>query len=220
MNMASSTVFESPHPRVRVLVADDHEVMRLGIRNLLEVHPGWSICAEANNGQEAVEKTLQFHPGRDHHGHHYAGDERPRSGQPNYQETAGNPRHSVLAAPVRRFVSPLQDRWDSRSGGQGRCGARPGAGGRDSFGRRNILPWPKNHFELTQDFGWRAYRRGRRWPVMGSYQRLPFAPSRWGTLSSTSVKQSPLSGICCRPTRKIAYNILLVSRTIRWNSPH
>ena len=43
-------------------MADDHEVMRLGIRNLLEVHPGWSICAEANNGQEAVEKTLQFNP--------------------------------------------------------------------------------------------------------------------------------------------------------------
>ena len=64
MNMAPSTVSDSPSPppRVRVLVADDHEVMRLGIRNLLEVHPGWSICAEANNGQEAVEKTLQFHP--------------------------------------------------------------------------------------------------------------------------------------------------------------
>jgi DNA-binding NarL/FixJ family response regulator len=62
MNMATTTVYGSPHPRVRVLVADDHEVMRLGIRNLLEVQPGWSVCAEANNGQEAVEKTLQFHP--------------------------------------------------------------------------------------------------------------------------------------------------------------
>src|ERR1700737_1066048 len=62
MDMATTTVYGSPHPRVRVLVADDHEVMRLGIRNLLEVQPGWSVCAEANNGQEAVEKTLQFHP--------------------------------------------------------------------------------------------------------------------------------------------------------------
>ena len=62
MNMATTMVYGSPHPRVRVLVADDHEVMRLGIRNLLEVHPGWSVCAEANNGKEAVEKTLQFHP--------------------------------------------------------------------------------------------------------------------------------------------------------------
>lgn len=34
----------------------------MGIRNLLEVQPGWSICAEATNGQEAVEKTLEFRP--------------------------------------------------------------------------------------------------------------------------------------------------------------
>lgn len=60
--MEPTTVYGSPHPRVRVLVVDDHEVMRLGIRNLLELRPGWSVCAEANNGQEAVEKTLQFHP--------------------------------------------------------------------------------------------------------------------------------------------------------------
>ena len=62
MLMATTTVHGSPHPRVRVLVADDHEVMRLGIRNLLEVKPGWSVCAEASNGQEAVEKTLQYRP--------------------------------------------------------------------------------------------------------------------------------------------------------------
>ena len=60
--MATTLVYGSPHPRVRVLVADDHEVMRLGIRNLLEVQPGWSVCAEATNGQEAVDKTLQFRP--------------------------------------------------------------------------------------------------------------------------------------------------------------
>ncbi len=41
---------------------DDHEVMRMGVRNLLERRTGWSVCAEANNGQEAIEKTLQFHP--------------------------------------------------------------------------------------------------------------------------------------------------------------
>jgi DNA-binding NarL/FixJ family response regulator len=63
MNMAPTmTVPNAPQPRVRILVADDHEVMRLGIRNLLEVQPGWSVCAEASNGQEAVEKTLQFRP--------------------------------------------------------------------------------------------------------------------------------------------------------------
>jgi CheY-like chemotaxis protein len=62
MNTTTDSTYSSPHPRVRVLVADDHEVMRLGIRNLLEVQPGWSVCAEASNGQEAVDKTVQFHP--------------------------------------------------------------------------------------------------------------------------------------------------------------
>ena len=47
---------------VRILIADDHEVMRLGIRNLLESRSNWSICAEASNGREAVEKTNQYHP--------------------------------------------------------------------------------------------------------------------------------------------------------------
>jgi DNA-binding NarL/FixJ family response regulator len=62
MSMATTTVYGSPHPRVRILVADDHEVMRMGIRNLLQFRSGWSVCAEASNGQEAVEKALQFHP--------------------------------------------------------------------------------------------------------------------------------------------------------------
>src|SRR5947199_10819999 len=58
---------QSSHPStasapVRILVADDHEVMRLGVRNLLEARPGWSICAEASNGNEAIEKTLASRP--------------------------------------------------------------------------------------------------------------------------------------------------------------
>jgi len=62
MSMATTTVYGSPHPRVRVLVADDHEVMRMGIRTLLQFRSGWSVCAEASNGQEAVAKALQFRP--------------------------------------------------------------------------------------------------------------------------------------------------------------
>jgi len=46
----------------RILIVDDHEVMRLGLRHLLESRPQWDICAEACNGQEAVEKTLQYDP--------------------------------------------------------------------------------------------------------------------------------------------------------------
>lgn len=62
MSVAANTVHGSTQPRVRVLVADDHEVMRMGIRNLLQLQSGWSVCAEASNGQEAVEKALKFQP--------------------------------------------------------------------------------------------------------------------------------------------------------------
>ena len=48
--------------QVRILVADDHEVMRMGIRNLLEAKSNWNICAEASDGQDAVEKALQCDP--------------------------------------------------------------------------------------------------------------------------------------------------------------
>jgi two-component system, NarL family, nitrate/nitrite response regulator NarL len=36
--------------------------MRLGIRNLLEARMGWSICAEASNGEEAIQKTAECGP--------------------------------------------------------------------------------------------------------------------------------------------------------------
>jgi len=62
MISAGSTPRRAAQDKVRILVADDHEVMRLGIRNLLESKPGWSVSAEASNGKEAVEKTLQHPP--------------------------------------------------------------------------------------------------------------------------------------------------------------
>lgn len=59
MVSASSHPQRAAQDAVRILVADDHEVMRLGIRNLLESKPGWHVSAEASNGKEAVEKALQ-----------------------------------------------------------------------------------------------------------------------------------------------------------------
>jgi len=47
---------------LRILIADDHEVVRHGIRALLENHPGWEVCGEAVDGREAVEKTRELHP--------------------------------------------------------------------------------------------------------------------------------------------------------------
>jgi len=47
---------------LRILIADDHEVARQGIRSLLESRPGWEVCAEAKDGREAVEGATKFKP--------------------------------------------------------------------------------------------------------------------------------------------------------------
>lgn len=47
---------------LRILIADDHEVARRGIRALLENHPGWEVCGEAKDGREAVELASRTNP--------------------------------------------------------------------------------------------------------------------------------------------------------------
>jgi DNA-binding NarL/FixJ family response regulator len=49
-------------PTLRILVADDHEVIRLGVRSMLEAVEGWTICWEAVDGREAVEKAKELKP--------------------------------------------------------------------------------------------------------------------------------------------------------------
>jgi DNA-binding NarL/FixJ family response regulator len=47
---------------IRIQLADDHALIRRGLRELLETHIGWSICGEANDGREAVELALTLAP--------------------------------------------------------------------------------------------------------------------------------------------------------------
>jgi DNA-binding NarL/FixJ family response regulator len=46
----------------RILIADDHEVVRRGIRALIENHAGWEVCGEATDGTEAVQKARELRP--------------------------------------------------------------------------------------------------------------------------------------------------------------
>jgi DNA-binding NarL/FixJ family response regulator len=48
--------------RLRILVADDHELVRRGIRGLLCARRGWTVVGEAMNGREAVEKANRLKP--------------------------------------------------------------------------------------------------------------------------------------------------------------
>ncbi|MGC1108051.1 MAG: response regulator transcription factor [Candidatus Acidiferrales bacterium] len=46
----------------QILIADDHEMMRTALRNLINSHAGWQVCAEAKNGSEAVAQAKELHP--------------------------------------------------------------------------------------------------------------------------------------------------------------
>src|SRR5580693_5237143 len=48
--------------RLRILVADDHELVRRGIRGLLRARRGWTVVGEATNGLEAVDKANRLKP--------------------------------------------------------------------------------------------------------------------------------------------------------------
>lgn len=47
---------------MRAIVADDHEVVRRGVRALVESHPGWTVCGEASNGRDAVRLAQELRP--------------------------------------------------------------------------------------------------------------------------------------------------------------
>jgi CheY-like chemotaxis protein len=46
----------------RILIVDDHEIFRRGLRSLLESHPDWEVCGEASDGRDAVEKARELQP--------------------------------------------------------------------------------------------------------------------------------------------------------------
>jgi DNA-binding NarL/FixJ family response regulator len=47
---------------VRILLADDHDIVRHGLRHLLEREPGWEVCGEARDGRQAVEMAEALAP--------------------------------------------------------------------------------------------------------------------------------------------------------------
>ncbi|HEV7258883.1 MAG TPA: response regulator transcription factor [Bosea sp. (in: a-proteobacteria)] len=47
---------------VRVLIADDHDIVRRGVRSIIESRPGWEVVAEAQDGREALDLALETKP--------------------------------------------------------------------------------------------------------------------------------------------------------------
>jgi DNA-binding NarL/FixJ family response regulator len=47
---------------IRILIADDHGLLRKGLRDLLEAHPGWLVCGEAVDGRQLVLRAEELKP--------------------------------------------------------------------------------------------------------------------------------------------------------------
>ena len=46
----------------QILIADDHEVVRSGLRAIIETRADWIVCGEASNGRDAIALTLKMKP--------------------------------------------------------------------------------------------------------------------------------------------------------------
>ncbi len=56
------TVPEGAAMKLRILLADDHEIVRRGLCALLQKHEGWEVCGEASDGREALELARRLKP--------------------------------------------------------------------------------------------------------------------------------------------------------------
>jgi DNA-binding NarL/FixJ family response regulator len=60
---ASPSSPPSPAPaNIRIVVADDHPVVRFGVRNMLMSEPGFEVVGEAEDGDDAITQTLELEP--------------------------------------------------------------------------------------------------------------------------------------------------------------
>jgi DNA-binding NarL/FixJ family response regulator len=57
-----SKVVEGCAMPVRIVIADDHEVVRQGLHTILRARPEWQIVGEAENGRQAVDCVRELHP--------------------------------------------------------------------------------------------------------------------------------------------------------------
>jgi DNA-binding NarL/FixJ family response regulator len=62
LHFAANPAYESVAMRLSILIADDREIERQGIRTVLEARQGWRVCGEAGTGAEVIEKAERLLP--------------------------------------------------------------------------------------------------------------------------------------------------------------
>ena len=141
MTTTGTDIQSSLHPPVRVLVCDDHEVMRMGIRNLLLGRSGWSVCAEASNGEEAVEKALRFQPDVVIMDINMPVMNGLEAAQQIYKAQPKIPVILVFPPCLRRSCTSLARGRHSRRRGESRRSPRSGAGGGNRISWWDFFLW-------------------------------------------------------------------------------
>src|SRR5438309_11629783 len=62
MTIGTETVTDTDKREIRILLVDDHTILRQGLRRLLEAESGFAVVGEAKDGREAVEKARELSP--------------------------------------------------------------------------------------------------------------------------------------------------------------
>lgn len=63
LGMAQAAILRKPFDRrLRILIADDHPVVRKQVRSILERHPHFEVCGEAPDGAKAIEEAQRLKP--------------------------------------------------------------------------------------------------------------------------------------------------------------
>jgi DNA-binding NarL/FixJ family response regulator len=59
---STTTAFVPAANTVKILIADDNDILRRSLRSFIECHVGWVVCGEAVDGRDAVEKAANCMP--------------------------------------------------------------------------------------------------------------------------------------------------------------
>lgn len=62
MAVNSTPSFGASSTALKILIVDDHDILRRGLKELLNAKPGWEVCAEAKTGKEAVALAEELKP--------------------------------------------------------------------------------------------------------------------------------------------------------------